>query len=755
MSGEGTADQAAETTEAPAKNDEPKEPIQSSEEPDGGEKRPNPFDTATKNLVGSNAATRAALQQGRQNLRIKDSGAVLAQSWVDHLIVGDVNVYAASTTKLNPGPVRTEELEQIRASYVEVAEYDAVFRMLQGRRLILLRGPAGTGRTTATLHLLDAVTGGRISRLDPAEVYSLTAEALEDGCGYLVELPTSSATALTQMHLDRLSAWLGDKNCWCVLIVESDFSPAPAVASYIANYSQPDIEKVLRHHLHREIPGADAVVRDGLLALVDEPKVRDALGPAPSPAEMVRLASYLAEYSRQILTKEALVIRCAAFVDQLVTDWFDNVRNPSRDESGNRALRLIGYRIALAVLNRTSQHLVSEAGEKLGRRLIRTSYPLREPGRPVFASEHHSWLKVSRGQIVQENVAFGDATVPVQLAAFDDDRMPVAVLTHVWRQHHNARTPLLRWLDELAGSPQPEIWVRAAQAAGMLCTLDFADVFHELLEGWASADDHHRRIVAAFALDQAASDPKTRPAVRYVIDRWKRDDNKDEARRWTAAAALGRSLGLTLVKDTLDDLLALGTWPEDEISPLAGVASESIASLLAQGEVDLVAQRLLCWLDRSQRNVRDVALLATIKAANTKVSDLDDIESFTSETRQNRWPLLANRGGWPLLLALQDEDPQLTAPFADLMWHILDTARSRTAALEVVTQWIRCSEKDRSCLPTLAAFLKLLADESDSERRLQRLVADLRSQWQQPLAADVADYLQQWLVTSRNGVGTL
>lgn len=756
MSGEGTADQAAETAQAPAKNDEPKEPVQSPEKPDDEEKPPNPFDTATKNVVGSDAATRAAYRQGRQNLRIRDSGAVFAQSQVHQAVLGNViNVHAASSTRLDPGPVQTKELERIRASYVTVAGYDAILERLKDRRLVLLRGYAGTGRTSTALRLLDEAAGGQISRLDPdAEVHSLTAETLVNGHGYLGEFPTSRTTVLTQVHLDRLISLFVEKECWCVLIVEHDFAPAPAAAGYIANYSQPDIKKVLRRHLHWEIPEADAVVWDGLLALVDEPEVRDALGPAPSPAEMVRLAGYLAEYNRRILTKDALVIRCAAFVDQLVTDWFDNVRTPSRDESGSCALRFIGYRIALAVLNRTSQHLVAEAGEKLGRRLIRTSYPLREPGRPVFASEHHSWLKASRGKIVQENVAFGDATVPVQLAAFDDDRVPVAVLTQVWRQHHNAHTPLLRWLDELAGSSQPEVWVRAAQAAGMLCTLDFADVFHELLEGWASADDQHRRIVAAFAIDQAASDLTTRPAVRYVIDRWKQDDDEAEARRWTAAAALGRSLGLISVEDTLDDLLALGTWPEGEISPLAGVASESLASLLAQGEVDLVAQRLLSWwLDRPQPSVRDVVLLATIKAANTKVGDLDDMEFFTSGAGKNRWPLLADRSDWPLLLALQDEDPQLTTPFADLVWHTLNTARSRTTALEVLTQWIRCSEKDRSCLPALAEFLWELADKPDSKRRLQCLVADLRSQWRKPLVTDVADHLQQRLATSQNGVG--
>ncbi|MDQ3763194.1 MAG: hypothetical protein M3460_16600 [Actinomycetota bacterium] len=350
-------------------------------------------------------------------------------------------------------------------------------------------------------------------------------------------------------------------------------------------------------------------------------------------------------------------------------------------------------------------------------------------------------------------MAFGDTTVPMQLAAFNDDRMPVAVLAHVWRQHHNARTPLLRWLNELAISPQPDMWVRAAQAAGLLCALDFADVFHELLDGWGSADDTRRRIVAALALDQAASNPEARPAVQYVLDRWKHKGN--EARRWTAAVALGRSLVLDRTENSLGDLLALGTWREDEGDPVANVASDSIARLLALGGIETVLHRLFDWLDSRRQSVRDVALLAIIKAANIKVGEFDDIEFFTSGAGQDRWPMLASRDSWPLLLALQDEDAQLAEPFADLLWHALDTARSRSAAQKALTTWIRCGEKDRSCLLSLIAFLRLLAEDPGSARRLQHLVNNLRAQWEEPLANDVADYLlKHALADSRNGVRT-
>ncbi|HKR52504.1 MAG TPA: hypothetical protein VJT72_23595 [Pseudonocardiaceae bacterium] len=752
MSGAGDADQAAKDIPAPAKDDEPKAAAESSEKTDGEQKPPTPnlFDPTTASLVGSDAATRAAYQQGKQNLRIGGSGAVVTGSEFDQLVIGDVtHVYAAGVTRPDPGPVRSEELARIRASYVEVAGYETTLDMLRNRRLILLRGPAGTGRATTALHLLDELTNGRVFRLDHGvEVHSWQADDLETGRGYLHELPTSGATELTEVHLDRLSASLENKNCSCVLIVGHNFPLTSAVAGYVTNHSPPSFEQLLRRHVTWKMPAAEVEVRERLRSLADLTEIRETLGPAPHVAEVVDLAHLLVEHHQQTLSIDDVVARCATFIDNEVAGWFDDVRDTPPDQSGERALRLIGYRIALATLNRTSQHLVAEAGEKLGRLLICTSDPLREPGRPVFAAEHHWWLEASRGHVEQSDVAFGDATVSVALAAYDKDRMPVAVLGQVWRRHHNARAPLLRWLNELAEDPQPDVWVRAAQTAGLLCTLDFADVFHNLVDDWASDDDPRRRMVAAYAIEQAARGPEAGDAVREVISRWKRSE--DVARRWTASAALGRSLGPIAVQDALDDLLALGTWPEDEISPLAGVAGQSIARLLTHGDVDPVTHRLLdWWRDRPQRRARDVILLATIKAANTKVGDLDDIEFFTSGAGRNRWPLLAGRSGWPLLLALRDEDPQLAAPFADLVWRTLDTARSRAAALEVVTQWIRCAEKDRSCLPVLVEFLRSLY----SEPRLQHLVAGLRSQWHQPLAADVADYLQQGLVTSRNGVG--
>jgi hypothetical protein len=70
-----------------------------------------------------------------------------------------------------------------------------------------------------------------------------------------------------------------------------------------------------------------------------------------------------------------------------------------------------------------------------------------------------------------------------------------------------------------------------------------------------------------------------------------------------------------------------------------------------------------------------------------------------------------------------------------------------------VTKWIRCRERDPSYLRALATFLMLLADTTGA-KRLQHLVATLRTDLQRPLAPNIADYLDHVLAKSQNGVST-
>src|SRR5260370_37993815 len=100
-------------------------------------------------------------------------------------------------------------------------------------------------------------------------------------------------------------------------------------------------------------------------------------------------------------------------------------------------------------------------------------------------------------------------------AAYIDERMPAAVLRHVWDMH-NVRGPVTTWLQSLSYDTRPFVWMRAALAIGLLSSWDFAYTFHQLIDPWANSSDQEpgcfrRRLVAAVALDAAARNDDALP----------------------------------------------------------------------------------------------------------------------------------------------------------------------------------------------------------------------------------------------------
>ena len=64
-----------------------------------------------------------------------------------------------------PGPVPADQIEQLRDRFVAAPGLASLQRALNQRRLVVLVGPEGSGRSTTGLWLLDECTGGTVSQL--------------------------------------------------------------------------------------------------------------------------------------------------------------------------------------------------------------------------------------------------------------------------------------------------------------------------------------------------------------------------------------------------------------------------------------------------------------------------------------------------------------------------------------------------------------------------------------------------------------
>ena len=686
---------------------------------------------------------------GRGIFRTDGPMAFLRDTKIQKQHIGDVyNIVESGAKAARSATVRDDYLTGIRASYVDVPRYERMYRALSEYRLLVLYGQPGTGRLTTALHLLDQVASGKVSRFDDElELKSLTKNDFDDGRGYVV---SHDGTSLTETRLDKLRDLLVKRKCYCVVITEPDELRTGSTNRYAFEYEPPDSSALLERCIAREVRSGDRADAEELLTeQAASPELRAALGPRPRPVETAEMARLLAEFGRGEITLDAVETQAAQLVQRQVVEWFADLSASRSEERLKEALRLAAFRIALAVFNESPYHIVAKAGVDLADRFIAavsTTAPTKE--RPsVFSDRQARMLSNSRAEIVDGHLAFGAFSIPVGLARFSDDRFPVVLLSYVWQEHHNLRAAMVAWLLKLSRDLRHTIWVRAAQATGLVCSLDFHFTYTKMIASAAAASGKkclRRRMFAAVALDQAARDERITSAISDRLKYWRRHGS--EAQKWTAAAAFGYDLGRLSIESTLEELRVLGTPTElqsafDEASnrELVHICGYSLANLLAFGEVRSILEQLGDWIASSRQSVRELAWWAMVWLINLHGFDLTQPRRLAGRAERT---LPQSREQWPLLLALQDENPELTQPIADLLWWLLRGRRADFVAKQLFGRWIRAAEKDPEALRALVQFVPHLIHDEGDANRLHYLIIRLRRDWCDPLDDEAASLLE-------------
>ncbi|GLY05515.1 hypothetical protein [Actinoplanes sp. NBRC 101535] len=659
------------------------------------------------------------------------------------------NLVAGYQGALGPGPVRDTVMAGIRATYVSVDGYHDLLAVLRERHAIVLRSAPGTGRTTTALHLLDAVTTGKVARVaEDREVERLSAEDIEECWGYLAE---SDGVGLREMHMDRLGQLMREKNAYCVVIVDLDALRPDTLGGYVRDHIAPEIPPTIDAHIREALRDHDGLdVIDRLRGLAREPETLATLGPQPHVSEVVELASLLVTHGRGEIGYEDVLIRSRQMIERQVLAWFAPLRAANKGSAHETELRTGSLRIALAVFSDSPYDHVVNTAEDLAQRLISTTAITRNRRRPVFSDDRSGQLATMRCHMVEKPMFVNGLPVPSQRVLFDDDRFPMAILTCIWKWHHTVHPAVVDWLKELVKESRAFVWVRAAQALSVLCAMNFASVLHDLVQPWAASADEDERMASAIILDLAAYDERVRPAVRAVIHKWVRGD--DNRLRWTAALAQSRNLGLRDPEIALDHLRIIGTWrkvrsyavreePEEETDEetvgsleLHLAARWSVASLFAAGAVEPVLDHLNAWLLERRNGLRTFALSCILQLMATR--------PFAGWEPDGHI-IAADRARWPLLLTLLERNPALADNFADLVWQTLNAAPNDVFGANQLREWIREAERDPACLSALESFLPLLADSDHARDHLRYLVRSMRVDWVDPLAPAVADLIEQ------------
>ncbi|MEU7158552.1 hypothetical protein [Streptomyces chrestomyceticus] len=644
------------------------------------------------------------------------------------------------------GPVPDEEMERLERVYCPPPGYDAMEVRLRRTHLLALCGEHGTGRTSTGLALLQEVATG-VSRLDPATALdSVGQEKFETGRGYLLELPAEDAGVvpaasggsgrdggdgpgngagphLSDLHLDRLSALLAQRGAYGVLVVGAgDFADRLVRGRYGAQCTPPPAHEVLKQHVEDSLSDVGPELCRLALRNAERPDVKQALGlDALRPGEAARFAGHLAAHARGEADDAQLLAQCATFAPRQAREWLAGADRPGTLPEALPALRAAALRLSLAAFNGSAESLVTEAAELLAWELAVTLDPQYAPGRPLFTAKTEARLAAARAVPEQVVEDLGDAAIPVRAMRFQGRRLATAVLYEAWDGYHNVRGPLTRWLRSLCDDQRPQVWVRAAVAAGILCARDYLYGFSEVLLPLARADSPVQQMAAATALAETSRDPQVRPAVRGLLREWARGDDRSACE--TAAFTHGYGMAAGSVAESLDELARIGCR-EDGGKP-ADAASYSVVRLLAGPEPEVVLRRLARWLGDPRQIRQNLALMVVLRALSTRTSHLWGLQGDSR--------VQESYGSWTLAAALVAAHPDRAPWLADLVHSALNTARAGVAAQEQMGGWMRRAAKDPRQLDVLCGFLPRLVEGRRDRDRLLQLIARLERDSDEPL----------------------
>lgn len=711
-------------------------------------------------------ATRMLFESGR-DLTSVDRSFISSAHFGDIFLGTDTRLRGSG---LRSGPVPADELRRLRRVHVVPDGYVRLRNALRARRLLVLGAAPGTGRTSTALSLLDEVTadasegtdseaaaGSRVRRVDPDSglrplAGQLGSDEFPGRTGYLLELSLTrpGAQPPDEMDLDELATALARCESFAVLVVTVGSAAGPLLAGRYGMLCPPAptqellttrlrerLEERLDDHAAAAVPETTPGV-DELLARAEElaqrEEVVDAVGLKDlRPAEAELLASLLAGRLLGDLSYEELLAGCRSLAADQAQEWFAGVdrtlaARPRKGERyregggggaerpGTAALfHPVAFRIALAVLGGASHSAVSSAAHLLTWELSVQCDPDHTPARPLFCDDPVADLALSRAELTDGEVEVAGAGVAARLIWYRGGALPSAVLAELWERHFPVRAPVVRWLRLLADDQRPQVWVRAAVAAGELCVRDFDHGFTELVRPLAEGTAH-RRLFAATMMDQAAGHPSHRKAVRKLVEDWSRSPTW--TLRSTAAAALGYGNCADTTGDALDALARIGVRDDGDQS-LRAAAAFNVVRLLAlpdSAQAPKVLRRMADWTQHKREAHQTLGLAAAIWLAETRVDKLliDEPESSLGE-----------RGDWPLALALAATRPELALAIADLLWTALNTARSKDVAMDALERMLRTAvRKDGTewTRPGLAALLPALAAEETDRRRLDWLL---------------------------------
>ncbi len=595
--------------------------------------------------------------------------------------------------------ISLDELVSATEYFVPPESFDSDIQQLGDHNLLIIAGPARTGRYTRALATIKSVLRRSGERLD---VFRLNSSILrsngwrvpQSDCGLIVvdEPGTDGkcvAEGIDEQWLTAASEKLAEAASFLV-VVTGPPRGALATAGRYADFvvDEVDVPDSLRIVLAR-VRGGLALPPDDLEERLRSAGLADALAERDDPHFAVRAAGKvlgaLAADERADLVP---VVEALDDPEQQVRQWLAD--DPDLVE--------VALVLATAVLEGASYLNVADAAVALYRELSKsyaTSAALRTPRYLRNLTAEHWWI---------ERVVPDDDPEHAPALRFRHRRLGPFVLAVTWFELDGARETITDWLGRLAKHTDVEVRARAAQSAGVLASKDVEHGVHSYLGPWANDTSNLLRQSAAQGLNVAGTLGRNEQQAWEFIEQWVSLIDSIDARELPATAgfAAGGPLG---ARDPLRALRVLHKLVCADGWRLVGPAAASVQTLLASGRVTEVLDALLDWTSDSKKNEEesiDKALMMYAYSAYwTGAAEERPVLLVAAEKHREDLAELWGR-------ALRDGDEDV----ANYAW-------------ESLRSWLRLVDRDRTMYRLVFDVLVDLSDRSttDANRLMHTLLS--------------------------------
>ena len=597
---------------------------------------------------------------------------------------------------LPTGPIPPEALNAVIGTFVKPADYDEIRRRLRKQWLVLLRAPAGWGRTATALHLLGLECAVGVHKLSPDTDLRAPSAPIELAAdhGYLLEaLEFDQAAALTEFALDLWRRRLADAKARLVVVI----SPATPLrerelADYVVDGTpRSDHQAVVRSHFEAGLRAAGEPARD----LVEFPGfadlVEEVVGRTPRAGDLADLGRGLCAVASGERTIEDVRLRYAMSAQSAFREWFESL-----PDNEHRA-----FAIALGVLDGMPLATVAEAATALGKLIQAAEIPdLRDRTRSVFAIRTHDLVERMDAEITSAVEDSELGSLVAEVVRYRDPHRPRKVLEHVWAQYTEAHGVVRGWLRDLGSSPDRHVRTRAGVAVGLLSLAEFDHARRHVIEPWADEKKYWERQAVLGALRLPAMQPELQPLINRMIDRWLQG-REASGRRLAAVVAMG-TLPIMTTAQALKRLRKAADT--DEASMIIAIADSVTTLSLDPDRLDLVLGALLGWTGSNQAAVRQTGLHCVLQL----IVYLQVSEDGSTDP-------------WPGLLWVADVDRRAEDPVrpvvvgaqratrrqavVTLIARALEAQYFMPDAFRVIRRWVRTADRDATQLEPLGVLL--------------------------------------------------